>query len=199
MRECLLDAEVERVEAVGRSAGGVRHERLREIVHRDLWNYASIEADLTGYDACFFCLGVSSSGMTEAMAAGETLCRLNPEMTFVFVSSAGTDSSEGGRIRWARVKGKTENALLRLPFKAAYMFRPGFIEPLHGARSKTAAYRVFYTLGKPPMPVLRWAFPDSVPSTESIGRAMLEVAKHGAPKRILESGDIRAVVSSFAR
>ncbi len=202
LRECLLDGGVERVVTVGRSATGARNGKLREVVHADLWNYSSIEADLTGFDACFFCLGVSSAGMKEAdyervtygiaMAAGETLCRLNPEMTFVFVSGAGTDSTERGRVMWARVKGKTENALLRLPFKAAYMFRPGFIEPLHGARSKTAAYRVLYAVGKPLFPAIRWAFPDAVLSTESIGRAMLNVARHGAPKRVLESGDIRA-------
>ncbi len=202
LRECLLDAGVERVVTVGRSATGARNGKLREVVHGDLWNYSSIERDLTGFDACFFCLGVSSAGKTQeeyervtygiAMAAAEALCRLNPEMTFVFVSGAGTDSTERGRVMWARVKGKTENALLRLPFKAAYMFRPGFIEPLHGARSKTAAYRVLYAIGKPLFPVLRWAFPDSLLSTESIGRAMLNVARHGAPKRVLESGDIRA-------
>ena len=202
LRECLLGAGVKRVVTVGRSATGARNGKLREVVHADLWNYSPIEAELTGFDACFFCLGVSSAGNTEeeygrvtygiAKAAGETLCRLNPEMTFVFVSGAGTDSTERGRVMWARVKGKTENALLRLPFKAAYMFRPGFIEPLHGARSKTAAYRVLYAVGKPLFPVIRWAFPDSLLNTESIGRAMLNVARHGAPKRVLESGDIRA-------
>ncbi len=203
LRECLLDAAVERVETVGRSATGVRHGKLREVVHGDLWNYSSIEGELSEFDACFFCLGVSSAGKTEAeyervtygiaMAAAETLCRLNPGMTFVFVSGMGTDSTERGRIMWARVKGKTENALLRLPFKAAYMFRPGFIEPLHGAQSKTAAYRIMYGLGKPLFRVIRWAFPDAVLSTESIGRAMLAVTKRGAPKRVLESKDIRAV------
>src|SRR5208283_5284333 len=119
--------------------------------------------------------------------------KLNSNMTFVYVSGAGTDSSEQGRIMWARVKGKTENALLRLPFKAAYMFRPGIIQPLHRARSKTAAYRVLYGLAKPVLPILRWAFPNQVLTTEQIGRAMLAVARRGAPKRILETRDINAV------
>jgi uncharacterized protein YbjT (DUF2867 family) len=130
------------------------------------------------------------------MAAAESLARLNPQMTFVYVSGAGTDNSEHGRAMWARVKGKTENALLRLPVKAAYMFRPGFIEPLHGAKSKTASVRIFYVLFKPVLPVLRGVFPSYVLTTEQIGRAMIEVARRGAAKRVLESQDIRAMVPS---
>jgi hypothetical protein len=114
-------------------------------------------------------------------------------MTFIYVSGAGTDSSEQGQMMWARVKGRTENALLRLPFKAAYMFRPGVIQPLHGIRSRTAAYRVLYTLMKPLLPVLRRTFPDSILTTAQIGLAMLEVSRNGAPKRILESRDIKVV------
>jgi uncharacterized protein YbjT (DUF2867 family) len=203
LRECLLDPDVELIQTVGRTPSGTQHAKLREVVHADLWNYSSIEAALAGFDACFFCLGVSSSGMTEpdyerltygiAVAAGETLARLNPQMTFVYVSGAGTDSSERGKVMWARVKGKTENALLRLPFKAAYMFRPGVIQPLHGATSKTASYRILYSLTKPLLPVLRWTFPGYVLTTEQIGRAMLAVARHGAPKRVLESKDISLI------
>jgi len=126
------------------------------------------------------------------MAAGTTLSRLNPTMTFVYVSGAGTDSSEKGRIMWARIKGKTENALMRLPFRAVYAFRPGVIQPLHGIRSRTAAYRVGYMVMRPLMPVLRWAFPNSILTTEEIGRAMLAVVRKGAPQRILESKDIHA-------
>jgi hypothetical protein len=118
---------------------------------------------------------------------------VNPQMTFVYVSGAGTESSEQGRIMWARVRGKTENALLRLPFHAAYMFRPGAIQPLHGIRSRTMAYRVFYSMAKPLLPMLRWAFPGVILTTEQIGRAMLSVARNGAPKRILESKDINAI------
>ena len=125
------------------------------------------------------------------LAAAETLCRLNRHMVFVYVSGAGTDSSEHGRSMWARVKGRTENVLLRLPYAAAYMFRPEIIVPLYGAKSKTAVYRVFYTLVKPLLPLLRAAFPNQVLTTEQIGRAMLTVARHGFPKRVLEAQDIR--------
>jgi uncharacterized protein YbjT (DUF2867 family) len=203
LRECLIDPGVERVIAVGRSATGIANPKLREVVHPDLWNYSSIESELSDLDACFFCLGVSSTGMKEAdyervtygitMAAAATLAGLNPEMTFIYVSGAGSDTSERGRLMWARVKGKTENALLRLPFKAAYIFRPGFIEPLHGIRSRTTIYRLGYVLAKPLMPILRWAFPNQILTTEQIGRAMLKVARSGAPKRILESRDINAL------
>jgi uncharacterized protein YbjT (DUF2867 family) len=205
LRECLLDPDVQFVQTVGRSATGQHHPKLREIEHRDLNHYDSLDDQLSGFDACFFCLGVSSSGMKEAeydrvtygmtIAAANALSRLNPQMTFIYVSGAGTDSSERGRIMWARVKGKTENALLRLQFKAAYMFRPGFIEPLHGVRSKTPVYRIFYTLTAPLMPLLRRAFPNLILTTEQIGLAMLAVAKHGAPKQVLESKDIRAVLA----
>jgi uncharacterized protein YbjT (DUF2867 family) len=203
LRECLLDPEVQLVETVGRSATGKQHQKLREIVHPDMWHYESVGSDLSGFDACFFCLGVTSAGMKEAdydrvtygitIAAAETLSRLNPQMTFIYVSGAGTDSSEQGRTMWARVKGKTENALLRLPFRA-YIFRPGLIVPMHGIRSRTALYRFFYALLKPLLPLLRRAFPDRILTTEQIGRAMLALAKHGAPKRILEARDINALV-----
>jgi uncharacterized protein YbjT (DUF2867 family) len=202
LRECLLDPDVQLIQTVGRTPLGAQYPKLREIVHQDLWHYEAIGANLSGFDACFFCLGVASSGMREqdyervtygiTMAAAEILSRLNPRMTFIYVSGAGTDSSEQGRTMWARVKGKTENALLRMPFTAAYMFRPGIIQPLYGARSKTALYRVFYTLSKPLLPLLRLAFPDYVLTTQQIGRAMLTVAKRGYPQKILESKDIRA-------
>ena len=208
LRECLLDPGVPLVKTVGRSATGIQHPKLHEVVHRDLWSYSSIEIELCGFDACFFCLGVSSVGMKQddyervtygiTMAAAEVLCRLNPQMTFVYVSGAGTDSSEQGRSMWARVKGKTENALLRLPFKAACMFRPGFIQPLHEIQSKTRAYRLVYVVTKSLLPALRRAFPDSILTTEQIGRAMLAVARNGAPKRILESKDIGAMARSEA-
>ena len=202
LRECMLDPNVDAIVTVGRTATGATHPKLREIVRQDLWNYADIAPDLSGFQACFFCLGVTSAGMTErdyervtygiTLAAAETLCRLNPQMVFVYVSGAGTDSSEHGRSMWARVKGRTENALLRLPFSAVYMFRPGIIVPLYGVKSKTVVYRVFYTLTKPLLPLLRMAFPNHVLTTEQIGRAMLAVARHGFSKRVLESKDIRA-------
>ncbi len=210
LRECLRDPEVELATTIGRSPAAehcpeLRQPKLREIIHRDLGNYAGLESVLTGFDACFFTLGVSSSGMKEAdyepitygltMAAAEILCRLNPGMTFIYVSGAGTDSSEKGRVMWARVKGRTENALLRLPFKA-YMFRPGIIQPLDGIQSKTPAYRAFYKFGGPLLPLLGRLLPNSVVTTRQIGQAMLAVAKHGYEKRILEMKDIRAVIGA---
>jgi uncharacterized protein YbjT (DUF2867 family) len=205
LRECLIDSEVELVQMVGRRVSGSAQPKVREIAHADLWSYADIEPALAGFDACFFCLGMSSAGMKEdaydhvtrgiTLAAAETLVRLNPGMTFVYVSGTGTDSSEQGNTMWARVKGRTENELLRLPFKAAYMFRPGFIQPMHGESSKTPLYRVLYQVLRPLVPLLMRAFPNAVLTTEDIGRAMLICAKRGAPKAVLEIGDIRALVS----
>ena len=203
LRECLLDPEVELAVTVGRTATGAQDAKLREIVLADMKNYTEIEDQLAGFDACFFCLGVSSSGMKEAdyarvtydltLAAAETLSRVNPQMTFIYVSGQGTDSSERGRTMWARVKGRTENALLRLPLKT-YMFRPGMIEPLDGIKSKTPAYRLLYKICGPLLPALRWTFPNQVLSTREIGQAMLAVAKRGYEKQILETRDIRAAV-----
>jgi uncharacterized protein YbjT (DUF2867 family) len=124
------------------------------------------------------------------LAAARTLARLNPEMTFVYISGAGTDSTERGRSMWARVKGETENALLKLPFRAAYMFRPGTIAPLHGIKSKTRAYRVFYAIAGPVLPWGYRRWPKYVTTTEQLGRAMLVAAKRGAAKRVLETKDI---------
>ena len=202
LRECLLDSGVEQVLTVGRKATGQQDGQLREIVHGNLLDLSAIERELIGYDACFFCLGVSSVGMNEAdyrrvtygltMAAAETLVRLNPGMTFVYVSGAGTDSSEKGRVMWARVKGATENALLRMPFKAAYMFRPAAIQPLHGIRSKTKLYQAFIVVLAPLLSLgVRW-FPKYVTTTEQVGKAMLKVAREGANKRVLENEDINA-------
>ena len=203
LRECLLDPQVELAVTVGRTATGAQDAKLREIVLADMKNYTEIEDQLARFDACFFCLGVSAGGMKEAdyarvtydltLAAAETLRRLNPQMTFIYVSGQGTDSSERGRTMWARVKGRTENALLRLPLKA-YMFRPGMIEPLDGIKSKTPAYRLLYKICGPLLPALRWTFPNQVLSTREIGQAMLAVAKRGYEKRILETRDIRAVI-----
>jgi uncharacterized protein YbjT (DUF2867 family) len=205
LRECLADAEVRLVQTVGRTSGGAQTPKLREIVHQDLFHYQDIEANLSGFDACFFCLGVSSSGMKEedyeritygiTLAAAQTLCRLNPQMTFIYISGAGTDSSERGRSMWARVKGKTENALLKLPFARAYMFRPGFIQPLDGIRSKTPSFRLMYALLKPLMPLLKMVMPNQLLDTSELGRAMLAVARQGYPQPVLEVKDIRAALS----
>jgi uncharacterized protein YbjT (DUF2867 family) len=199
LRECLLDPGVTRVVTLGRSATGQHHEKLREIVRADLMNVPSYAPELDRFDACFFCLGVSSAGMTEerysrvtydlTLAIAQTLAKLNPSMTFIYVSGMGTDSSERGSTMWARVKGRTENALLKLPFKA-YMFRPGLIIPLHGITSRTTWYRVLYVLVKPLLPIVKNVFPGSVTTTEQVGRAMLAVARSGYPRRVLESRDI---------
>jgi uncharacterized protein YbjT (DUF2867 family) len=203
LRECLLDPDVESVLSVGRTATGQPHVKLRELEHRDFLDFSPIKNELAGFDACFFCLGVSSAGMKEdayrritydfTMAAARTLARLNPNLTFVYVSGMGTDSSERGRTMWAEVKGKTENELLGLPFKAAYMFRPGLIVPLHGIKSKTRLYRAFYAAMGPLLPLLNAAFPKYVTTTEQVGRAMIKVARQGATKSVLENSDINAV------
>jgi len=200
LRECLLDPGVEKIVSIVRTPSGQQHPKLRELVHTNFFDYSAIERQLTGYDACFFSLGVSSAGMDEAkythltydltLAAATTLARLNLQMTFVYVSGAGTDSTERGRSMWARVKGKTENDLLKLPFHAAYMFRPGFIQPLHGIRSRTKLYQFFYTALNPILPLLKSALPKSITTTEELGRAMINVARHGYPKPILETDDI---------
>ena len=183
LRECLLDPEVESVLAIGRSTIEQQHEKLHEIVLKTLTDLSSVENRLSGYDACFFCLGVSSAGMSEddyrrvtydlSLSVAATLARLNPAMTFIYVSGAGTDSSEHGRMMWARIKGKTENALLAMPFKAAYMFRPGYIQPMHGVRTKTKWYGTAYAIMAPLYPLLRRLFPRFVTTTEQLGRAMI--------------------------
>ena len=200
LRECLLDPDVVYVLSIVRAPSGQRHSKLRELVHANFLDFSSIESELTGFDAGFFCLGATSAGKTEeqytrvtydiTLAAAEPLARLNPGMTFVFVSGSGADSTEHGRVMWARVKGRAENALLRLPFKAAYMFRPAVIQPMYGAKSKTALYRIPYLMLGPLTPWLRKRFPQYVTTTEQLGRAMIAVAKYGAPKAVLESADI---------
>ena len=199
LRECLLAPDVERVVAVGRNATGQQHPKLRDLVHKDMYDYSAIEPQLQGFDACFFCLGVSSVGMKEpeykritydlTLAAATVLARLNPGMTFTYVTGAGTDTSERGRNMWARVKGRTENAILGMGFKAAFMFRPAFIQPLKGVRSK-AWYQPLITVLSPLFPLLQKIVPQYVTTTENVGRAMIQAAAIGYPKRVLESDDI---------
>lgn len=198
--ECLRDPDVERVLAVGRSPTGQHDAKLDELTHQNFLDYSAVESRLSGYDACFFCLGVTSVGLTEeryrhltydiTMAAATTLAKLNPQMVFVYVTGRGTDSTEQGRLMWARVKGKTENDLLKLPFKAAYMFRPAGIQPLHGVRSKTAWYQAAYTVAAPLLTLLNRIAPNYMTTTEQVGRAMIAVARNGYPKPVLESEDI---------
>jgi uncharacterized protein YbjT (DUF2867 family) len=203
--ECLRDTDVERVLVVGRSSAGRQHAKLREVLVKDLFDVASYASELTGLDACFFCLGVSSAGMTEAgyrrltyeltMAVAQELVARNSALCFVYISGAGTDSTERGRTMWARVKGATENALLGMPFRSVFMFRPGVIQPLDGIRSKTRAYRFGYVLMAPVLPLLRRAFPHSILTTREIGQAMLAVARNGWPRPVLEAKDIHAAAT----
>jgi uncharacterized protein YbjT (DUF2867 family) len=203
LRECLLDPGIERVVSVLRKPTGQQHPKLREVIHENFFDFSPIASELTGLDVCFYCLGVTSAGMTEAeyrrvtydmtIAAAKTLLEMNRELTFVFISGSGTDSSERGSTMWARVKGAAENALMAMPFKASYMFRPAVIQPMHGIQSKTKSYRVLYKLLRPLLPLMKWMFPGYVTTTEQLGRAMIEVARNGSPKQILESADINRV------
>lgn len=201
LRESLLDPGVDRVLAIGRSGTGQTHEKLRELVLPDLTRYEAVAADLAGYDACFFCLGVSSTGMSEtdyrrithdiAVAAARALVAASPGMTFVFVSGAGTDATS--KTMWARVKGETENEILGMPFAHKYVFRPAFVRPLHGIKSRTTSYRVLYAIMRPVVPLIGALAPRQVSTTEKVGRAMLNVVRGGAEKNILETADINAI------
>ena len=198
LRECLLDDGVERVLAVGRSSTGRTHVKLRELIRKDLFDFNAASADLGGFDACFFCLGVSAAGMSEAdytrltydltLGWAQALARINPAMTFIYVSGAGT----GGKAMWAQVKKRTENALLGL-FPSAFMFRLGALRAMHGEVSKTDWTRISYAVFRPLLPLL-WAIaPGVVISTEELGRAMIRAVRQGAPKRVLENRDLRAL------
>lgn len=201
LRECLAAADVNSVIVLGRSRIAPEHSKMPQLVVADLFDIASVEADLTGIDACFFCLGVSSAGMSEAdyrritydltLTIATTLARLNPAMVFVYVSGAGTDSSGEGRTMWARVKGETENALKALPFAGVYLFRPGIIQPLHGVQSKTPGYQRFYTLAGPLLPLLARLFPNLMVTTEQIRQAMLAAARRPNGRSVVEPIDIR--------
>lgn len=200
LRECLLDPDVTEVVSIGRRAAGKSDPKLRDLVLPNMLDYAAVQPDLVGFDACFFCLGISSTGMTEeaytqvtyeyAMAAAHALIANNPQLVFVFVSGASTDSTERGRVMWARVKGKAENALLAMPFRAVYVFRPAFVQPLHGVTSQTASYRILYRLISPLVPLIKLLAPRRITTSERIGLAMLRAAKAGPPNRLLESWDI---------
>jgi uncharacterized protein YbjT (DUF2867 family) len=203
LRECLLDPEIESVVTLGRSATGQQHPKLREIVHQDLLDLSPIQSELSGFDACFFCLGVSSAGMSEenyrhitydiTLSVARTLSRSNPGMTFIYVSGFGADSTEQSRTMWARVRGQTENELLRLPFRAAYIFRPAAILPRNGITSKTILTRLVYTLARPFFSILERWLPNYVTTTEKLGQAMIKVAKQGSPKSVIESKDIHGI------
>lgn len=198
LRECLLDPKVDQVLAVGRRPPPPSHDKLRTILHADLCDLSPIAERLAGYDACFFCVGVSSAGTGEAdyvrithdtaMAAARTLVERNPAMTFVFVSGAGADARS--RVMWARIKGRTEAELMTVPFRAVYIFRPAYIQPLHGITSRTALYRIMYVIAAPLYPLWKALLPGQVTTTETLGRAMLAVARHGAEQKVLHTREI---------
>ena len=192
LRECLHDDGIDSVVAVGRTSVDQTHPKLSEMLRKDLFDFGGDAIELQGYDACFFCLGVSSAGMTEreythltydlTLGWANELARINPAMTFVYVSGAGT----GGKSMWAQVKKRTEDALLAL-FPNAYMFRIGALRAMHGEVSKTRWTRILYAVSRPLWPLVRVIAPGVMITTEELGRAMIRVARHGAPKRVLEN------------
>jgi hypothetical protein len=202
LRECLLDSGVEHVLTIGRKATGQSHAKLRELTLSNLTDYSAVGNELQSQDACFFCLGVTSAGMSEEAyrrvtrdipaAAGKALAEKNPNLTFVLVTGAGSDETGMSSTMWRRVKGEAENAVLELPCHGKYVFRPAIIQPLHGVKSRTFAYRAFYTLSAPAFPLLKKLYPERITTSERVGRAMLNVARRGFPKSILESADIDA-------
>jgi len=201
--ECLGSNEVESVLIINRYSLGMKHEKLKEIILPDFNDLSSVEKDLSGYNACFFCAGVSSYRMTEedysrvtydlTLNFAKILLKHNPEMTFNYVSGTGTDSSEKGRIMWARVKGKTENDLLALGFKKAYMFRPGYIQPMKGVKSKTKLYKALYVVFKPMYPLLKALIPKNITSSPQIGIAMINSVTKGYEKNILMNEDVNVL------
>lgn len=200
LRECLADPDVTSVLVAGRTALGQAHPKLTELIITDLSNWSSHEPRLVGIDACFYCLGVSSSGMSEAdytritydytMALATSLHRVSASATFCFISGASTDATEKGSVMWARVKGRAENALGRIGFRQLFLFRPGYIQPMDGIVSKTTSYRVMYAVMSPLYPLLKRLAPKMVTSTRQVGRAMLNVTKRGFSKPVLMSDDI---------
>jgi len=206
LRECLLDERIDAVLTVGRRATGQRHAKLSELVPPDLSDLSDAVDTMAGYDACFFCLGVSSAGMSEqayrrvtldlTLAAARPLAVANPAMTFVYVSGAGSDATGRSRMMWARVKGETENAVLALPFHG-YAVRPGFIQPMHGIRSRTGWYRALYLASRPLYPLMFRFAPRSATSTERMGRAMIQLALTGASKRVLDGADINDLADAY--
>ena len=203
--ECFADPRVTSVLAITRSPTGRTHSKLHEVVHQDFFNFESLRADFASCDACFFCLGITSLGLSEAaytrvtydiaMAAAREMVAANPLMTFCFVSGVGTDSTERGRTMWARVKGKTENALLALGFKAAYMFRPGYIQPIGDVQSKTGWVQTAYDIARPLYPLINRLLPNNSTTTSNLGRAMIQVAAAGYSKQVLYSSDFNTLAT----
>lgn len=203
LTECLSDTEVESVLIVNRRKSNFSHPKLREIVHHDLFNLTPIAGELSGYNTCFFCLGVSSAGMSEkeyhkttyelTLHVAKTLLQTGEEMTLCYVSGTGTDSTEQGKVMWARVKGKTENALLAMPFKKAFMFRPAYIQPTKGIKSRTPLYNLLYAITSPFYFLLKHS-DRFVTNSGTFAKAMLLAARYGYEKNILENTDINRIV-----
>ncbi len=207
VRECLADNGIDAVVSIGRSPSGVSHPKFTEKTHPnlvdELLDPASIEKEIAGADALFFCLGVSSARMSEAdyrrvtydltLAVAAAMSTANPGSTFVYISGEGADSTENGRVMWARVRGATENALLKLPGLTTYILRPGFVQPRHGATSRVTAYRWIYRIAGPLFPFIKRVLPKYTTDTESIGRAMIALARTGSTTRILRSKDLNAL------
>ena len=201
--ECLDHDSIDQVLVIGRSPVGVNHPKLKEYIHQDFSDFTGAAEKLSGYDGCFFCLGISAAGLKEdeykritydfTLALATTLLKLNPEMTFSYVSGQGTDSTEKGRMMWARVKGKTENDLLSLGFKQAFMFRPGMIIPLRGIKSRTKSYQFMYDYFMWLVKLVKAVSPNSVVNTTQIGRAMIHAMLRGYDKFILTPKDIIAL------
>jgi len=204
--ECLDDSRVQSVLVVGRRSSGVHHPKVREILHTDFFNYEPLQHHFAECDACFFCLGVSAATMSEAayhhltydltLTAAQSMVAAGSDLTFCYVSGAGTDSTERSRIMWARVKGKTENALLRMPFKAAYMLRPAFIQPLRGVQSGTRLYRSLYTVLGPLYPVLHRLLPRHTTTTVNVGRALIHLAAEGYSRQMVSTADINRIAAT---
>jgi uncharacterized protein YbjT (DUF2867 family) len=207
--ECLAHPDVVDVLSVVRRPSGVQHAKLAEIVHDDFLDFSRLADRLSGYDACLFCLGVSSAGMTEeayrnvtldvTLAVAQTLLAASPGLAFCFVSGAGTDSSATGRVMWARVKGETENRLLELPFGRVWLFRPGYVQPMKGVRSRTRIYNLAYTVLGPLYPLLRRLGPGVVTTTEKLGLAMIRVVRDSASQKVLENRDINELAAAEQR
>jgi len=201
--ECLDDPDNARVVVVVRRSAGIKSHKLTEIIHTNFLDYTPIEHELRDLDACFFCLGASSAGMSEdeyrrvtydvTLAAARALLRASPSVVFEYISGAGTDSSEHGRSMWARVKGKTENVLLALSDRAL-MFRPGWIQPVKGVVTSTKIYRVMYAIASPLYPLLKLLFPNAILTSATLGKAMIAAARKPPPKRVLEARDINDLV-----
>lgn len=199
LNESLLASDVTHIKVIGRKKQDIEHSKIDQLGVTDLSQTDYLES-IRDYDACFFCIGQSAAGMTEEQYQQVTyelttkianaLELNNPDMTFIYVSGSGTDSSEQSKTMWARIKGKTENALLKMNFKAVYLFRPAIIQPLDGIQSKTKSYQLFYKVIKPFFPILKYIAPNSILTTQSIGIAMLNAVRRGYPKHILEVQDI---------